>query len=169
MIVQGIISTPVGAIKLEGSEYGLRFLQILSDQDAAQADYGYDPSLSPIVDQLNSYFEGTLKEFNVSLDLREHPEFYVNIWRVLRTIPYGKTRTYSQIARFLQNAKWARAVGNASSHNPLAIIIPCHRVIGKNGKLTGYAYGKNIKRKLLQLENPGHYANQGKLFQEDVK
>jgi len=168
VINQGIISTPVGAIKLEGSNYGLRLLQILSDEDAVGADYTYDNALSPVVDQLNSYFEGELKDFKVPLDFRGYPEFFVNVWRVLCIIPYGKTRTYSEIARFLQNPKLARAVGNASSHNPLAIIVPCHRVIGKNGKLTGYAYGKNIKRQLLQHENPGHYANQGKLFDLSV-
>ena len=139
-------------------------LRILSDDVAAQMSCGYDSSLAPVVDQLHQYFACELKEFNLSLDMTDHPSFYVDVWRVLRTIPYGRTRTYSQIAHFLQNPKWARAVGNASSHNPLAIIIPCHRVIGKNGKLTGYAYGKNIKRKLLQLETPGHYANQGKLW-----
>lgn len=164
MINQGIISTPVGAIKLEGSEFGLRVLQILSDEEAAYADYKYDAALSPAVNQLNSYFEGNLKDFNIALDFRGQPEFFVSVWRVLCTIPYGKTRTYGEIAGFLQNPKWARAVGNASAHNPLAIIVPCHRVIGKNGKLTGYAYGKNIKRKLLQHENPGHYADQGDLF-----
>ncbi len=169
MISQGVISTPVGMIKLEGNEYGLRFLQILTDQDAAQSDQGYDSSLTPVVEQLHQYFEGDLKDFSIPFDLRERPDFFVEVWRVLCTIPYGKTRTYSEIARFLQNPKWARAVGNASSHNPLAIVVPCHRVIGKNGRLTGYAYGKNIKRQLLQHENPGHYAFQGKLFQEGVK
>src|SRR5699024_8715165 len=86
------------------------------------------------------------------------------VWRVLRTIPYGKTRTYTEIAQFLRNPKWARAVGNASAHNPIAIIIPCHRVIGKNGQLTGYAYGTSVKRTLLKLENPNNFADQGDLF-----
>lgn len=168
MINQGVISTPVGTIKMESNENGLRFLHILTDQDAAQSDLGHDPLLTPVVEQLHQYFEGELKDFSLTMDFRGHPEFFVKVWRVLCTIPYGKTRTYSEIARFLQNPKWARAVGNASSHNPLAIVIPCHRVIGKNGRLTGYAYGKNIKRQLLQHENPGHYAFQGKLFQETV-
>ncbi len=168
MINQGIISSPVGTIKLESTPYGLRFLQILTDEESLLAELGYDSALSPVVDQLGEYFEGNLKDFNFSLDFRHHPDFYVEVWRVLRSIPYGKTRTYSEIAQFLENPKWARAVGNASAHNPLAIIVPCHRVIGKNGRLTGYAYGKNIKRTLLQHENPGHYAHQGKLFEQTV-
>lgn len=163
MISQGIISSPFGPVKLEKTEKGLRRLQILKESEGDTISYGFDQSLQPDVDQLQSYFEGRLQNFNIALDLREQPEFYLRIWRVLCTIPYGKTRTYSEIANFLQKPNWARAVGNASAHNPVAIVIPCHRVIGKNGRLTGYLYGKDVKRRLLQHENPGHYAHQGKL------
>lgn len=164
MISQGIISSPFGSVKLEQTEKGLRRLEILKSSDDGSVSYGYDQSLATVVDQLQSYFEGRLQNFNIPLDLREQPEFYIHIWRVLCTIPYGKTRTYSEIANFLQKPNWARAVGNASAHNPIAIVIPCHRVIGKNGRLTGYLYGKDVKRSLLQHENPGHYAHQGKLL-----
>src|SRR5690606_32501835 len=164
MISQGIISSPVGLIRLEGSDKGLRSLQIVTSDCRPGEKIGHDSALDPVVDQLNEYFAGNLKDFIIPFDFRGHPEIYVRIWRVLSSIPYGKTRTYSDIAQFLQKPKWARAVGNASAHNPLVIVIPCHRVIGKNGRLTGYAYGKNIKRKLLQHESPGHFADQGKLF-----
>ncbi len=166
MINRGIISTPVGIVKMESNNNGLRFLHILTDEAAKESELGYDPLLTPIVEQLDLYFQGELENFRFPLDFRGHSEFFIKVWRVLCVIPYGKTRTYSEIAQFLDNPKSARAVGNASSHNPLAIVVPCHRVIGKNGRLTGYAYGKNIKRQLLQHENPGHYAFQGDLFQE---
>lgn len=168
MISQGIISSPVGPLLLEGTEIGLRSLQIGTDENTGSISYGHDRALDPAVDQLNGYFEGSLQDFNLQIDFRGNPEFYVSIWRVLCTIPFGKTRTYSEVAQFLRKPGGARAVGNASSHNPLAIVIPCHRVIGKNGRLTGYAYGKDIKRKLLQHESPGHYANQGILFTREI-
>lgn len=166
MIYHGIISSPVGAIKLEGTDFGLRELRILSEPGDAPATNEYDPPLSEVVDQLAAYFNRELKDFHLPIDFTGYSDYYVEVWRLLRAIPYGKTRSYGEIAHFLGNPKGARAVGNASAHNPIAIIIPCHRVIGKNGRLTGYAYGKEIKRDLLQLENPGHYANQGSLFTE---
>lgn len=169
MISQGIISSPVGPLQLESSSTGLRALRILPVPKAGAVPYGYDKALHDTVRQLDEYFHHGLKEFRISFDLEEHPDFYKNVWRVLRTIPYGKTRTYTEIAQFLQNPKWARAVGNASAHNPVAIIIPCHRVIGKNGALTGYAYGTAVKRKLLKLENPENFADQGSLFDPDEK
>lgn len=164
MIYRGTISSPVGPLRLESSAAGLRSLRILSGSDVTDVVYGYDDPLENVVEQLNAYFKGELKDFRISFDLKEHPEFYKNVWRVLLTIPYGKTRTYSEIAHFLRNPKWARAVGNASAHNPVAIIIPCHRVIGKNGKLTGYAYGTSVKLSLLKLENPNNFCEQGELF-----
>ena len=163
MISQGVISSPFGPVKLEQTEKGLRSLQILKEAEAGSTSYGYDQPLELVIEQLRGYFEGNLQDFNIPLDLSDQPEFYIRVWRVLCTIPYGKTRTYSETANFLQKPTWARAVGNASAHNPVAIIIPCHRIIGKNGRLTGYMYGKDIKRRLLQHENPGHYAHQGKL------
>lgn len=164
MTAQGIISSPVGPLRLKGSERGLKSLQILTGEAAETSPIGYDGALNSVVEQLNAYFDGSLKEFNIQFDWSGHPDFYVSIWRILCTIPYGKTRTYTDIVDFLQKPKLARAVGNAISHNPLVIVVPCHRVIGKNGRLTGYIYGKDIKRQLLQHEFPGHYANQGKLF-----
>ena len=164
MISQGIISTPIGPVKLEQTEKGLRSLQILKEESSQMISPGYDQALQSTVDQLEAYFAGALQDFQLPFDLREQPEFYVRVWRVLCTIPYGKTRTYSEIATFLQKPSLARAVGNAIAHNPMVIVIPCHRVIGKNGQLTGYIYGKDVKRKLLRHENPAHYPSQGKLM-----
>ena len=161
VISQGIIASPFGPIKLEKSEKGLRSLQIMKESEDVLS-FGYDQALQSVVDQLNAYFNGTLQDFKIAYDLRGHPEFYIRVWRVLSTIPYGKTRTYSDVAHFLQKPSGARAVGNASAHNPLVIVIPCHRVLGKNGRLTGYMYGKDIKRQLLQHESPAHFSQQGK-------
>lgn len=166
MINQGIIPSPVGPIHLESSSVGLRALRILAEPgpDDQPVAYGYDKALENTVHQLEAYFNHELRDFRTAFDLEDQPDFYKTVWRTLTTIPYGKTRTYSDIARFLRNPKWARAVGNASANNPVAIIIPCHRVLGKNGKLTGYAYGTDIKRFLLELERPGRFADQGELF-----
>jgi methylated-DNA-[protein]-cysteine S-methyltransferase len=114
--------------------------------------------------QLNEYFDGKRSTFRLKLDLEDAPSFYRDVWNVVRMIPYGKTRSYSDIAQILDAPKAVRAVGQANGKNPIPIIIPCHRVLGKNGNLTGYAYGLTIKRRLLQLENPVKYAEQGVLF-----
>ena len=164
MISQGVISSPFGPIMMERTAKGLRSLQILTDDSEYSITLGYDQTLLPWVEQLEAYFNGSLQDFQITFDLRDQPEFYVHIWRILCTIPYGRTRTYSDIANFLRKPSLARAVGNAIAHNPLVIVIPCHRVIGKNGQLTGYIYGTDVKRKLLQHENPGHFPNQGQLI-----
>lgn len=101
--------------------------------------------------QLNEYFAGSLRQFTVPLDLRGTP-FQCQVWELLRSIPYGETREYGQIARALGRPAAARAVGGAAGSNPVAIVVPCHRVIGSNGRLTGYAGGLDRKRFLLDLE-----------------
>lgn len=102
--------------------------------------------------QLEAYFKGQLKDF--SLPLNPHgTEFMKKVWKQLLNIPYGQTASYKDIATLVGNPKASRAVGMANNKNPIGIIIPCHRVIGANGKLVGYAGGLNIKQKLLDLEN----------------
>ena len=101
--------------------------------------------------QLEEYFDGRRKTFD--LPLAPHgTEFQLKIWDALQTIAYGKTRSYGQIAEMTGNPKASRAVGMANNKNPIPIIIPCHRVIGHNGKLTGYAGGLELKQNLLELE-----------------
>ncbi len=109
------------------------------------------PLLKEAKRQLDAYFEGRLKTFSLPLNPKGSP-FYNKIWKILLEIPYGKTASYKEIAVRAGNPKAARAVGMANNHNPIAIIIPCHRVIGSDGSLTGYASGLDIKRKLLELE-----------------
>ncbi len=110
-----------------------------------------DPYLLGIFNQLKEYFAGTRKEFDVTLDI-EGTDFQKRVWNELRNIPYGKTVSYKTLSEKLGDVKAIRAVGKANGQNPIAIIIPCHRVIGANGSLVGYAGGLAIKEKLLHLE-----------------
>ncbi len=103
--------------------------------------------------QLGEYFDGRLKKFNLELQ-PNGTDFQKQVWQALLTIPYGTTVTYGGIAEQINNPKAFRAVGLANRCNPIPIIIPCHRVIGKNGKLTGFAGGLDIKQMLLDLEKP---------------
>jgi len=107
-----------------------------------------------IARELDGYFAGRLRQFTVPLDLRGTP-FQHQVWQELQRIPYGATRSYGQIARALGRPAAARAVGQANHVNPVAIIVPCHRVLGSDGKLTGYAGGLDIKKALLDLEYRG--------------
>ena len=114
------------------------------------------PASAPVAElaaaQLQEYFAGTRKTFTVPVDLRGTP-FQVSVWRELARIPYGHTATYQDLARAIGNEKAVRAVGMACNRNPLWIVVPCHRVIGTNRKLTGYAGGLSMKDALLKLES----------------
>ncbi|MFX4262438.1 methylated-DNA--[protein]-cysteine S-methyltransferase [Pelotomaculum propionicicum] len=101
--------------------------------------------------QLHGYLAGKLKEFDLPL-APSGTEFMLRVWKSLLNIPYGETRSYQEIAQSVGNAKASRAVGQACNRNPIPIIIPCHRVIGANGKLTGFGGGLDIKARLLELE-----------------
>jgi methylated-DNA-[protein]-cysteine S-methyltransferase len=103
-------------------------------------------------EQLNDYFAGRRSKFTVKLDF-VGTEFQMKVWKALTTIPFGETRSYAQIAQQVGSPKAVRAVGAANGRNPISIIAPCHRVIGSNGKLTGFAGGLEIKARLLGLES----------------
>lgn len=109
------------------------------------------PILVQTINQLGEYFSGKRKEFDLPLSAKGS-EFQQKIWQILRSIPYGETWSYGQLAQAVGQPKAARAVGMANSKNPISIIVPCHRVIGKNGTLTGYAGGIERKAYLLELE-----------------
>ncbi len=110
-----------------------------------------DPYLFGAFNQLREYFFGERKKFNLPLDL-EGTDFQKKVWKELQKIPYGKTISYKILSAKIGNVKAIRAVGKANGENPAAIVVPCHRVIGSNGSLTGYAGGLDIKEKLLLLE-----------------
>lgn len=105
----------------------------------------------PYTKELAEYFSGKRRDFSFPLDLRGTP-FQVSCWRALLKIPYGETRTYADIARAVGQPKGFRAVGLANNRNPIAIVVPCHRVIASDGTLCGYGGGLDLKRKLLELE-----------------
>lgn len=106
---------------------------------------------SQAITQINEYFDGVLMDFNIPLEV-EGTDFQKTVWDYLKTIPYGQTTSYGRIAAEIGQSSASRAVGLANGQNPIGIIIPCHRVIGANGKLTGYAGGLHRKQKLLNLE-----------------
>ncbi|WP_327204889.1 methylated-DNA--[protein]-cysteine S-methyltransferase [Paenibacillus sp. Leaf72] len=107
--------------------------------------------LSPYLEQLQSYCEGESTSFELPLDL-QGTSFQISVWKALMKIPFGQIRSYYDIAKMIQNPQAVRAVGSANGANPIPIVIPCHRVIGKNSTLTGYSGGLQAKEKLLRLE-----------------
>lgn len=151
-----IIASPVGALKLVAGDHGLR--AILWEQDAptrvrigAVVEQQDHPALRLTERQLCEYFAGTRTRFDLPLDFIG-TVFQKRVWTALLTIPYGETRSYAQIAAQIGSPTAVRAVGAANGRNPISIIAPCHRVIGSNGSLTGFAGGIANKRYLLAFE-----------------
>jgi methylated-DNA-[protein]-cysteine S-methyltransferase len=148
------LTSPIGRLLLLADEAGLRRIIFEETEAILWAGLERDPLKAPFretVLQLESYFEGTLKQFNLPL-APEGTAFQLQVWRKLIEIPYGSTITYSDLADALGKPGAARAVGSANGRNPLPIIVPCHRVIGGDGSLTGYGGGLRIKAFLLNLE-----------------
>lgn len=148
-----VCPSPVGPLLLReenGALTALRFLPTLH-RDAATLALPATPLLRQASSELREYFEGRRKTFTVPLAPKGTP-FQQQVWAALQTIPYGETRAYGQIAAQIGNPRACRAVGMANNRNPIAIMIPCHRVVGKDGALVGYAGGLDIKTYLLNLE-----------------
>lgn len=140
------IETPIGPLTLQADEAAVTAIRFGADgaQDAS-------PLLDAAEAQLREYFAGARRTFD--LPLAPHgTAFQQRVWAALRAIPYGETRTYGELAAAIGSPNASRAVGMANHRNPISIVIPCHRVIGANGTLTGYAGGLEVKRKLLALE-----------------
>src|SRR5690606_37341555 len=146
MLQSAIISSPLGPIYLEGSPLGIRRLSLAEADVSGPLTREIRPLLTACVQHLEAYFAGRLRDFDVRFDFSGAPEFHVEIWKMVRLIPYGRTRTYTDIAEVTGHPQASRAVGHAIGQNPLPILIPCHRVIGKDGSLTGYLYGLEMKR-----------------------
>ncbi|GAB3239022.1 methylated-DNA--[protein]-cysteine S-methyltransferase [Mycolicibacterium hippocampi] len=147
------MDSPVGTLTLAGSAGRLRHLRMV-DQTYEPSRAGWEPDDTAFADavaQLEEYFTGTRTDFELELDL-VGTAFQRRVWAALLTIPYGETRSYGQIAKQLDAPGAFRAVGLANGHNPIGIIVPCHRVIGANGSLTGYGGGLERKRALLEME-----------------
>ncbi len=155
--------TDFGCFEIKGSEQGIRSVKRI-EEEPPKTQAPTPDCLQACVTQLQAYFKGELQDFDLVLDWSESTEFNQSVWSILREIPYGRTTSYSAIAEQLNNPKAVRAVGLANKYNPIAIIVPCHRVIAKNGDLQGYFYGLDMKRRLLELENPMSFGRQGELF-----
>jgi methylated-DNA-[protein]-cysteine S-methyltransferase len=148
------LESPVGPLTLVADESGLRQIVFTNAHRAGATNPSWrkdDEPLREVIHQLQAYFAGELQEFTQSLAPQGTP-FQLEVWERLCKIPYGETISYGELARRIGNPKACRAVGLANGSNPIPIIIPCHRVIGSNGKLTGYGGGLPIKEKLLALE-----------------
>ncbi|HHT68799.1 MAG TPA: methylated-DNA--[protein]-cysteine S-methyltransferase [Firmicutes bacterium] len=144
--------SPIAPLWL-GEENGRLSLLVFSKDDSRLQGYvdGTTPLLEQAKKQLDEYFSGRRKQFEIPLVLHG-TEFQQRVWRELQAIPYGQTHTYKEVAVRVECPKGSRAVGLANNRNPISIIIPCHRVVGQNGKLTGYAGGLDSKQHLLDLE-----------------
>jgi methylated-DNA-[protein]-cysteine S-methyltransferase len=154
MIHYRIIDSPIGLLTLAGRGQVLSNLRMV-DQTYETKRTGWSAdstAFQDVVDQLDAYFAGELTDFQLGLDL-QGTEFQRRVWQALLTIPFGETRSYGDIAEQIGARGAARAVGLANGHNPIAIIVPCHRVIGAGGSLTGYGGGLDRKRSLLALES----------------
>jgi methylated-DNA-[protein]-cysteine S-methyltransferase len=148
------IASPLGPLLLVADESGLREINFVNGRHAVSADPSWrkdDAQFRDVVEQLNAYFAGDLEVFDLKLAPRGTP-FQLAVWKKLCEIPFGETISYGELARRIANPNASRAVGLANGSNPIPIVIPCHRVIGSNGKLTGYGGGLPIKEKLLALE-----------------
>lgn len=148
------VETPVGTLWAAASSSGLREL-LWSDpgapRGAGRGAAAGEEHLDALESQLARYFAGELRAFDLALDLVGTP-FQLEVWAALMDVPYGRTTTYGQQAERIGRPSAVRAVGTANGRNPVSIVVPCHRVVGADGSLTGYAGGLEVKRRLLGLE-----------------
>ena len=144
------ISTPLGIAELTGDSNGLVSIKVFDDGDITT---DIPAELEPATKQLQAYFNGELQVFDLKLNPKG-TDFQKKVWEKLSEIPFGTTTSYLKLSRELGDEKAIRAVASANARNPLWIVVPCHRVIGSDGSLTGYAGGLHRKKYLLELENP---------------
>jgi methylated-DNA-[protein]-cysteine S-methyltransferase len=148
------LDSPIGGLLLAGDDTALRQLAFLDGRDVVEPEADWEAAESPFREarrQLTEYFAGDLTAFDLPLAPEGTP-FQQDVWKALLEIPYGETVSYGEIARRIGKPRAVRAVGAANGQNPIAIIVPCHRVIGSTGRLTGYGGGLPVKQTLLALE-----------------
>ena len=151
-MIYTFILSPIGPLLLGGEENQLRILRFSGERQRVEASWRRDDgAFGDAKRQLSEYFSGQRRAFELSLRPQATP-FQATVLEALQRIPYGETRSYSDIAQAIGKPKAVRAVGAANGRNPLPIVIPCHRVLGKDGSLTGFGGGLPIKRYLLDLE-----------------
>ena len=145
----GYLDSAFGTLEVCADPNGLTSIRFVKDKSKVP---NWCFNTQQAVEQLDEYFAGKRTQFNLSLNA-QGTHFQHQVWRALSHIQYGQTCSYADIAKAINNPKAVRAVGAANGRNPLTIVVPCHRVIGSNGKLTGYAWGMPIKAGLLKLEH----------------
>jgi methylated-DNA-[protein]-cysteine S-methyltransferase len=151
-----VVASPVGDLHVAATERGLCRISYFGDgwEDTLARQFGVRVLRSPLDDvrrELDEYFAGRRRAFDLPLDLRVAP-FHEAVLHELAQVPYGQTETYGSLARKVGRPRAARAVGTIMNRNPIPIVLPCHRIVGANGALTGYAGGLEVKRRLLRLE-----------------
>ena len=146
------LKTPLGNMILEMDDLGIQRLEF-TDQQQPESTASRSANLQSAVDQIKDYFEGNLEHFDLPL-APKGTEFQNKVWQELQKIPFGKTISYQELANRLGDPLVIRAAASANGKNPIAIIIPCHRVIGSDGSLTGYAGGLHRKKWLVEHEHP---------------
>jgi methylated-DNA-[protein]-cysteine S-methyltransferase len=151
-----IYKSGIGDLYIGASDHGLRFISLLKEAEPIINSNEYTAAA---IHQLVEYFAGERESFDIKLDLNGYSDFSIRVWQKLLCIPHGKTISYLQLAKEMEDVKCIRAAASANGRNPIPIIIPCHRVIGSDGSLTGFALGLDIKRQLLAIENPTRYKN----------
>ena len=144
------LETPLGSMEISANDRAIKSIHFVDRVNPVRANALTEKAKS----QLDQYYQGILKQFDLPMD-PDGTEFQKNVWQALRTINYGKTCSYSDIANIIKNPKAVRAVGAANGKNPMTIVVPCHRIIGRSGALTGYASGVERKAWLLNHESPG--------------
>ena len=148
---------PFGVVTVVGSELGIRFVMFANDahpkplEQLQISDTDIHDSVNVAITQLEEYFDGSRRSFDLPLDLRG-TEFQVEAWNALAEIPYGHTASYGQQAASIGRPKAVRAIGGANGRNPVAIVLPCHRIVGADGSLTGFGGGIEVKKWLLDHE-----------------
>ena len=153
-IVYTVMNSPLGRILVARNTEGLTCINFQDGTEPVSPQAGWREQASALADataQLGAYFRGELRQFEIPL-APQGTAFQLQVWQAMKAIPYGQTLTYAELARKVGRPQAARAVGGASSRNPLPVVVPCHRVVGSDGSLTGYAGGLHLKQALLDLE-----------------
>lgn len=151
----GIYMLKLGNFGIASDEVGITHIEYLENADESMIDsfktLKNNALSEEMAKQLQEYFDKKRQSFDIALSFKGS-EFQKRVWQALLQIPYGQTRSYKELAKSIGNEKASRAVGNANNKNPLMIVVPCHRIVGSNKSLVGYAYGLELKKKLLELE-----------------
>lgn len=147
--------SPIGVLKIKEENNFIVGVRLLTDSEKVwhtEEEYNCSTLLTKAHNQLTEYFSGVRTTFNLPIRYSHGTPFQHSVWNALRDIPYGETRSYEDIAVAIGNPKAVRAIGQANTRNPVLLLVPCHRVINKNGTIGGFGCGVEVKRKLLQLE-----------------